>query len=121
MNANEIPDFGPDFAERVLTKADGIVARRRHVAAGAFSFALVAVVAWVAVTRSAVPSKTTVPDPVARGFAVTASAQDDQTDALAYLFPDATPVARFAATDPDEAADSGTDNDVLDPLDDGTR
>ena len=121
MSANEIPDFSPDFAERVLTKADGIVARRRHVAVGAFSFALIAVVAWVAATRSAVPSKTMVLDPAAPGFAVTASAQDDRTDALVYLFPDAAPVARFAATDPDEAADAGSDNDILDALDDDTR
>lgn len=112
MTANEIPELGADFAGRVLRTADGIVARRRGAAAGAVSIALLALVSWVALTRAEGP-----PQPKGPNLAAVDAPQDDRTAALAYLFPDAQPVARFAADYSDDADDTA-DSDSVAPLDD---
>ena len=112
MISDEIrePVLSADFAQSVLIKADGIVARRRRVAAGVMSVALVSVAAWagLSLTRSA-PTR----PPVYTASADTQGITDERQDALAVLFPDAAPVARFA-----EEQNSSADPDVLVSLDD---
>jgi hypothetical protein len=112
MSANEIPEpvFSVNFAQSVLLEADRIVARRRRVAAGAISVGFIFVAAWAALslTRSASP-----PTPVSFESPEIADVAEERPDALAVLFPDAAPVARFAAEQ-----NSSADPDVLVSFDD---
>ena len=126
MSTNDIaePRFGPDFAARVLQAADIAVARRRgfrRTAAGAAAAALMltGVVAWTSLSGT--------PDEVRLGrepayviASTTPAASNGQSDPLAYMFPDAAPVARFATQYSDESDDAAADSDMLDALDAGT-
>jgi hypothetical protein len=112
-NASEMtePRLSADFASRVLLRVDAVRGRQRQIsriaAVGAvvcFSAAAIAtfqVAPWHAQGGAAVR-------PVPQLMDVEGSAdQSGDTGVLDFLFPDAAPVARFAAQySDDEAADS---------------
>ena len=95
------PVFSADFAERVLARADGLIARNRRVrrvtgGGAALCVVSAAVVSWVVMSRA---SQSPPQRPASQSVAVsdtTVEAQADETDALSDLFPDAASVARFA-------------------------
>jgi hypothetical protein len=97
-----------DFAERVLERADLLIARRtligRAIAGVAVpAFASVAILSWMAMHDvPQPPHRRAASDQVALADAP-ADIQSDETDALDDLFPDAAPVARFAAQYSDAA------------------
>lgn len=121
MNENDRssvePMLSPDFAARVLLRADRTMARRRRIRrsiAGVAGACVLAIAASLGMrgTQPAVPAP---PSPVASnisgGELLTAS-RIDQGDALGYMFPDAAPLARFDSTY--SAAISGAgDDDAL--------
>ncbi|MGH6879082.1 MAG: hypothetical protein ACREHV_17115 [Rhizomicrobium sp.] len=115
MNPNEMPEpyLSPDFAARVLLRSDVLRARRRTVVAGvaAASFAAIAAVAWTGFSRLPDASEAR-REPVTVTVAAASPAnQAEEAAALSYLFPDAGPVARFAAqySDATDNASDGTD------------
>ena len=103
------PVLSLDFAERVLARADVLVARQRRirrigggiVAAG---FVSVAVISWTAVSGMMQSPARHSGSAVIVASDSTELAQADDNDALSDLFPDAAPVARFA-TEYSAAAD----------------
>jgi hypothetical protein len=102
MNATHEPVLSADFAERVLARADVVIAGRRrvrHIVGGiaALGFVSFAVVSWAMMSGMT-------QSPAMRGGSQTialAGAQDqaqtDEPDALSDLFPDAASVASFAS------------------------
>jgi hypothetical protein len=118
MNANETnnPVLRADFAERVLERADVLIARRRLIGraiAGVAvpAFASVAILSWMAMYDvSRQPPGRAASNQIALADSL-ADTQPDETDALGDLFPDAAPVAQFA-TEYSEAAD-GPDSALL--------
>jgi hypothetical protein len=102
MNATHEPVLSADFAERVLARADVVIAGRRrvrHIVGGiaALGFVSIAVVSWSMMSGMT-------PSPAMRGGSqniALAGAQDqaqtDEPDALSDLFPDAASVASFAS------------------------
>jgi hypothetical protein len=123
MSALE-PRFRPDFAACVLAEADAAIARRREVrravtAAAAVSLVLIGTISWASLTGR--PSEVRRrPETGSVAAAISLPSSGEQTDALAYMFPDAAPVARFA-TEYSDATDNGSaDRDMLAALDAGT-
>jgi hypothetical protein len=118
MNESSEPRFSPDFAARVLREAEAVLARRRtfrNLVAGGTLVALAAVGTITWVSYSAPNGFGPRPEP-AYAWApdtsqVSSAEQSDQPDALAYLFPDAASVARFAAFD--DTDDPRGDENVL--------
>jgi len=106
--ANE-PELGADFAARVLEIADRRLAQRRRLrwAFGASGVCLViaATVAWNDFAQAPQPA-TPAAGPVL-AVAPSFEGRADSTDALSYLFPDAEPLARFAAEDGGADRDEG--------------
>jgi hypothetical protein len=119
MNGNRdagLP-LGPNFAERVLDAADRLVARRRlRRTAGASVLCVGFAAAAVWFDFSAAPKGPAQDrNPV---FASAPSAQIDKepvgspaepgssADALSWFFPDAEPLARYAAEDPSDDRDT---------------
>jgi hypothetical protein len=89
--------FTPDFAERVLARADAIARRRRNWTAGVMGLAA----AVVAVALSGVVPEKPRPIPAAPAVQVAnadefASASLAGTDPLQWMFPDAQAVAEFS-------------------------
>jgi hypothetical protein len=124
MSDNTEIVFSPDFAARVLGEADRIAARHRRqrrlagsAAAAAASLAFVFLV-FVPTGRPHTGSKADVPRLVDMPLQASSDRSDDP-DALGYLFPDAEPVARFAAQY-SEQNDSGSALDLLGDEDAGT-
>ncbi|HEX4080209.1 MAG TPA: hypothetical protein VHX61_15210 [Rhizomicrobium sp.] len=104
------PRLSADFASRVLRRADLLKARRRRTWRIATVGAVVSFAAVVA-AYEVVPSNAPVATAARPGpLHVAASApanQSGETDVLDFLFPDAAPVARFAAQySEDEDTDS---------------
>jgi hypothetical protein len=104
-------ELSPDFAERVLQLADRRLAERRRVrclaGAAALSIAALMAVSWIDLTGSPPPAPrnpefVSAPAPSASGESPGGSA-----DALSYLFPDAEPLARFAAKDGEDKDAAG--------------
>jgi len=95
------PVLSADFAERVLARADLVISKRRRVrrvAGGiaALAFASVAAVSWIAMSGAVqAPISHPQSNSIARNSTME-EVQAEETDALADLFPDAAPVARFA-------------------------
>jgi hypothetical protein len=90
--------FRPDFAARVLDRADDIVARRRStrwtVGSGAVAAALVVFVMWRAQPS---PDPEPVPQQIAGSEMSTLyAARVAEMGPLDFLFPDAAPLARFS-------------------------
>lgn len=115
MNAGNDPFLSADFAERVLARADVLVARRtriRRVMAGTavLSFAIIAAISWAVMSGAWQPAQQPVRQFAALSIAP-AEIQFDEPDALADFFPDAAPVARFATEYSD--ATEGTDTALL--------
>lgn len=115
MNAGNDPILSADFAERVLARADVLVARRtrirRVIAGGAvLSFATIAAISWAAMSGAWQPAQKSAPQSVALS-SMPARVQSSEPDPLSDLFPDAAPVARFAAEYSD--APEGTDTTLL--------
>jgi hypothetical protein len=109
------PQLSADFAARVLALADRTLARRRRVRfIGGVSAAFVGIIVigaagWI---RLAVAPQGPAPMPVlASATAQTPSNAggnaNDVSDPLTLLFPDAQPVARFAAEDGGAGNDAG--------------
>jgi len=127
MTPNEMkqsePRFRPDFAAQVLREADLLMMRRRRarrVLAGTGT----AIVAFIAIVSGGIllPLKETAPrlEPVyVAGAAPPAARQGDQSDPLLYLFPDAPPLAGFAAQYSDATDNDVSDGDPLVDQDDG--
>ncbi|MGH6890141.1 MAG: hypothetical protein ACREHF_13265 [Rhizomicrobium sp.] len=116
--------FSPDFAARVLGEADRIAARglrRRRLAGVAATAASLALLLWVFVPATGPDTHPAagIPRFVDNGVQVSA-APNGEPDALGYLFPDAEPVARFAAQYAD-ANDSAGELDLLADADEGTQ
>lgn len=122
MNTPDLPEpmLSPDFAVRVLARADAIAARRRETrrilaGGGALACAAVAFVSWSSLLRAPDAS---VPPRVPM-LVMMASAPDQPDDtALGVLFPDATPIARFDAQYGDAADSEAANLDVLPGYDD---
>ena len=96
------PQLNADFAARVLVLADRILARRRRIrwiaGASAACVGTIVALAWIkfaAVPRAPTPS----PNLVAAAGPVpdVGYSRNEAGDPLSLLFPDAEPVARFAA------------------------
>jgi hypothetical protein len=90
------PVLSADFAERVMARADIVVAQRRRVrrVAGGFAvFAFVSVAAfsWVGMSRML---QSTAPRQDSQFVALT-DTQADEPDVLTDFFPDAASIARF--------------------------
>lgn len=121
MNANSDADLhlGTDFAARVLEAADRVVTRRRRHRRMAGASVLCAAIAVVAVwlDLSAAPqNQGRSPNLVFAANGAAVSSRDGSPDALAWLFPDAEPLSRYAAEDtPDDSGASAgalfTDDD----------
>jgi hypothetical protein len=114
------PRLGPDFAKRVLERADVVVARRRQIRRMIAGSAAASVVAVAVVSGADVFLTGRTPAPRREPVYVAASdlefptaRRDDQANALSYLFPDAAPLARFAVQYSDASDGAGTDEDVL--------
>ena len=94
-------ELSPDFADRVLRLADRRLAERRRArwlaGAAALSITALAAVSWIDFTApqrpaSRNPDFLSAPAPLA-----SAESPGSSAGALSYLFPDAAPLARFAA------------------------
>lgn len=121
MNGN--PDvelqLGPDFATRVLEAADRLVARQRRLRRVAVASVLCAAVAATAVwlelanvpqgppqPRNPMYASTRAPG-LAGEMGAQVAERDSAPDALSWFFPDAEPLARYAAEDTgDDSGDS---------------
>ena len=131
MSASETPSFdephlSADFAARVLRRADNVIARRRHARRTMAAAALLAVASVAAFSglRTSPASRAapsiSAPENLADVDAawMSASSDNENADALDYLFPDATPVASFAdqyaAADYDDNADSDAQESEVD-------
>jgi hypothetical protein len=106
-------ELSPDFAERVLQLADRRLAERRRVRwiAGVTGLcaAVVGTISWINVPQqTGVSAGNTM---VVARAAPSASAESagSSTDALSYLFPDARPLARFAAEDGEDKGAGGVE------------
>jgi hypothetical protein len=115
MNANETnnPVLRADFAERVLERADILIARRRLVGRTIAGVAVpllasVAILSWMAMYDVPRPQPVRAASNQIALAGVQADTQSDETDALDDLFPDAAPVAQFATeySDATEGPDS---------------
>lgn len=96
---SELP-FSADFSSRVLQQVDGIVRRRREHRMTAAALAAIAILSGAVVAGMwsvPRPQQPQVPVPVALAASdETGVAAGPSSDPLAFLFPDAEPVARFA-------------------------
>jgi len=105
------PLLSRDFATRVLEAADGVVARRRRVrrAAGASAafLGIAAIAVWLGFTSASqgpAPERRPLfasasPPRAFDGSAGSTVDRPGAPDALSYFFPDAEPLARYAADD----------------------
>jgi hypothetical protein len=110
------PVLGADFAERVLARADVVIARQRlvrRVAGGgaALAFVSVAVVSWLMMSGMVQSPAPRSGSQTLASLDATTNTQADESDALSDLFPDAGSVARFA-TEYSDATD-GPDTALL--------
>ena len=118
---NKMPDtdlqFRPDFAMRVLEAADRLVTRRRRVrrfaGASVLCAGIAAAAVWLnlsAAQQGASPGRNPMfaSTPLPYGQTGSPSAeQNTSADALSWFFPDAEPLARYAAEDaPDDSGNS---------------
>lgn len=112
MNANPDIDlqFGPDFSGRVLEAADRLVARRRRIrwiaGASMLCAGIGAVGVWLgfpAVSQGPAQS----PDRLLAADGAAAPSRSGAQGALSWLFPDAEPLARYAADDASDESDDG--------------
>jgi hypothetical protein len=105
------PLLGRDFAMRVLEAADRVVARRRRVrrvaGASAVFLGIAAIAVWLdftSVSQGPAPDRKPVFASASppRGYDLSAGSAAERAsprDALSYFFPDAEPLARYAAED----------------------
>lgn len=122
MRSNEKQLLSTDFAVRVLRQADRAIARRRAglrgvAGAAAVSFLLVGIISLSSLSGTPGALR---PEPSYVEPLKVPTSSNDQMDPLAYMFPDATSVARFAAEYSDSSNDTGVDSDMLTALDAGT-
>ncbi|HEY5046763.1 MAG TPA: hypothetical protein VII49_01925 [Rhizomicrobium sp.] len=107
------PGLSADFTQRVLRRADIIIARRRRMrrVGVASAAAVVLILVIVSGTRMLSPEANaprTQPDEIAGADAGgLLAAPSGRTDPLSYMFPDAAPVARLAERYSDDTDDSG--------------
>jgi hypothetical protein len=116
-NHSSEPFLGPDFASRVLSRADVVLAERRRTRRDLAGVAMSVVGAMLVVSGMAaflVP-KDSGDRPQVRyvELASSAASPSDPTDALGYLFPDAAPLAQFSEEYSDASENSAGDEDVL--------
>jgi hypothetical protein len=109
MSTTNEPQLSADFADRVLALAERRRgAQRRHLhgilAASAVCVALAATLAGRGFLIAQPPAA---PPVLAAASAPLAEPRADSTDPLSYLFPDAEPLARFAAEDGGADQDTG--------------
>ncbi|HEY4113672.1 MAG TPA: hypothetical protein VGM17_06370 [Rhizomicrobium sp.] len=116
-NRERLP-FRDDFAVRVLLAADQAVVRRRNLqwaaagVAASLVTAVMIVAPWRAVPSGAAVRQTTPVAETSLTADLTAFAStSDQTDPLAYMFPDAAPLSRFSRQYGD--AQDGQDSGIL--------
>lgn len=121
MNTHDVtePVLRPDFAARVLEKADALALHRRkmrRLLAGTCGAACATAIAlsWTILSRGA---GTPAPRRLETLAATTPAPNRPDDAALGYLFPDAVPVATFATQYSDATEDS--DLDLLPGADDG--
>jgi hypothetical protein len=113
--SEHVGELSPDFAERVLRLADRRLAQRRGtrriaVATG-LSVAALAIASWInlaAPPRPAAPTRNPMSVSLPRPFD-SADSRGTSADALSYLFPDAEPLARFAADDGEDDGAAGAE------------
>jgi len=108
----------PDFAARVLAAAHRLEMRRRRLRQVSGAFALCAGIATVAVwldfsaalqgpATGRNPVFVSASMPIVYQEAVVPAERDGSSDALSWFFPDAQPLARYAAEDaPDDSGNS---------------
>ena len=106
----------PDFAERVIRRADVVAQRRRGAwALAAMSVMAVGVVAGWALQPAMMPAmaERTPAQTLNRDLAwVSAMNEGDRADTLGVLFPDAAPLAQFQARYATPVADDGVQSAV---------
>jgi hypothetical protein len=106
--------FRPDFAARVLDKADAIVGRRRRArgTAAVVSAAIVAGLVTFSVWPAQPPGSERIPRQVAStGLGENYFARTAQMEPLDYMFPDAAPLAQFL--DQYGGSDSAAEDDAV--------
>jgi hypothetical protein len=105
------PELSADFADRVLDAVDRRLVQRRRVrwgmGASAVCLAIAAAAGWNRFAMAPQPALPVVELAVAITPAPSAEVRAGSTDPLSYLFPDAEPLARFAAEDRGADADEG--------------
>ncbi|HTT82006.1 MAG TPA: hypothetical protein VMF67_00845 [Rhizomicrobium sp.] len=114
MNVMNEPVLSEDFADRVLKRADIVIAQRRRfyraaTEAAALFLVSMGVVSWIAISGA---SKAPEMRPGTQSVALLGNfteAQTEETDALSDFFPDAGSVSRFAAEYSDATDESDTD------------
>ena len=105
------PALKADFADRVLMLADRRLAQRRRVgwvAGGAIICAgVAAILVWSGLATAPQPVAPTQILPFATASAALREPRVDSANPLSYFFPDAEPLARFAAEEEGGDADEG--------------
>jgi hypothetical protein len=132
MSVSDTPSFdephlSADFAARVLRRADNVIARKRQARRAMAAAALLAVVSVAAFSglRTSPASRATpsitAPENLADVDAawMSASSDNENADALDYLFPDAAPLASFADQYATASYDDNADGDAQESEVDG--
>ena len=96
----EEPILGPNFAAEVLKKADRLMARRRRIRGAVAGVGMVCVTAAAVVigVRAFSPTNTAPALRPPQTEALNDPTAGEQADALAYMFPDAAPLAQLDDT-----------------------
>ena len=112
-NAFDERGLGPNFADRVLEAADRELARRRHVrrlaVTAVFLGGAAAAAIWLdlsTATQTPLGEREAV-FAAERGLQGMDQTSDTSADPLSYMFPDAEPLARYAAEDNSTDGDAG--------------